>query len=93
MNRVSIGSDNGLLPFRRQAIILTNAGFLSIGPFRTNFSGILIKIQDFSFTKMHLKISSAKWQPFCAGGNEIKRADLVDFPIHKVPYEVAKLKF
>ena len=36
-----------------------------IGPFRTNFSEILIKIQNFSFTKMHLKISSAKRWPFC----------------------------
>ena len=34
----------------------------------TNFSEILIKIQNFSFTKMHLKISSVKWRPFCPGG-------------------------
>ena len=38
---------------------------LSIGPLRTNFSEILIEIQNFSFTKMHLKTSSAKWRPFC----------------------------
>ena len=31
-----------------------------IGSVGTNFSEILIKIQQFSFTKMHLKISSAK---------------------------------
>ena len=37
---------------------------------RTNFSEILIKIQNFSFTKMHLKISSAKWRQFCPGGDE-----------------------
>ena len=36
-----------------------------------NFSEILIKIQNFSFTKMHLKISSAKWRPFCPGGDEV----------------------
>ena len=36
-----------------------------------NLSKILIKIQNFSFTKMHLKISSAKWQPFCPGGDEL----------------------
>ena len=35
-----IGSDNGLSPARRQAIILTNAGILLIGPLGTNFSGI-----------------------------------------------------
>ena len=35
-----------------QAIIETNAGLLSIGPLGTNFSEILIKIQNFSFMKM-----------------------------------------
>ena len=44
MNRVSIGSDNGLSPIRRQAIIQTNAGLLSIGPLGTNFSEISTKI-------------------------------------------------
>ena len=34
----------------------------------TNFNEILIKIQNFSFTKMHLKISSAKRWPLCPGG-------------------------
>ena len=33
-----IGSDNGLSPGRRQAIIWTNAGLLSIGPLGTYFS-------------------------------------------------------
>ena len=33
MNRVNIGSDNGLL-IRRQAIILTSAGILSIGTYK-----------------------------------------------------------
>ena len=64
-----IGSDNGLLPRWRQAIIWTNAGILLIGPFRTNFSEILIEIHTFSFKKMHLKISSGKWQPSCLGLN------------------------
>ena len=41
---------------------------LPTGPLGTNFSEILIIIQNFSFTKMHLKISSAKWRPFCPGG-------------------------
>ena len=64
-----IGSDNGLSPGRRQAIIWTNAGILSIGPLGTNFSEILIGIQTFSFRKMHLKISSGKWRPSCLGLN------------------------
>ena len=64
VNRVSIGSDNGLSPIRRQAIIWTNAGLLLIGLLGTNFNEILIKLQNFSFTRLHLKISSAKWWPF-----------------------------
>ena len=67
-----IGSDNGLSPGRRQAIIWTNAGILLIGPIGTNFNEILIGIQTFSFTKMYLKISSGKWRPFCLGLNELK---------------------
>ena len=62
-----IGSDNGLSPERRQAIIWTNAGILLIGPLGTNFSEILIEIQTFSLKKRHLKMSSAKWRPFCLG--------------------------
>ena len=37
----NIGSDNGLSPGRRQAIIWTNAGILLIGTLGTNFSEIL----------------------------------------------------
>ena len=59
-----IGSDKGLLPARRQAIIWTNAGIFLIGPLGTNFSEILIEIQAFSFQKMHLKMSSGKWCHF-----------------------------
>ena len=64
-----IGSDNGLSPDRRQAIIWTNAGILLIGPLGTNLSEIVIKILTFSFKKMHLKVSSAKRRPFCLGLN------------------------
>ena len=60
-----MGSDNGLSPGRRQAIIWTNDGLLLIGPLETNFSEILIKIHTFSFKKIHLKMLSAKWRPFC----------------------------
>ena len=64
-NLTIIGPDNGLSPGRRQAIIWINAGILLIGPCGTNFSEILIGIQIFSFKKMHLKMSSAKWRLFC----------------------------
>ena len=55
-----VGSDNGLSPGRRQAIMWTNAEMLLIRPLETNFSEILIVIQTFPFKKMHLKMSSAK---------------------------------
>ena len=64
-----IASVNGLSPERRQAIIWTNAGLLSIGTLRTYFSEILIKIQQFSLKKMHLKMSSAKRRLCCLGLN------------------------
>ena len=51
-----LGSDNGLSPDQRQAIIWTNAGILLIAPLGTNFSE--------NCKKMHLKMSSGKWRPF-----------------------------
>ena len=70
-NLTIIGSDNGLSPDRCQAIILTNAGILLNRTVGTNFSEILSEIHTFSFKKMHLKLSSAKWQPWFI--NEIHR--------------------
>ena len=67
----SIGSDNGLSPGRRQAIIRTNAGILLIRPLGTNFSESLVEILIFSFKKMHLKVSSVKRRSFCLGLNEL----------------------
>ena len=61
-----IGSDNGLSPGWHQAIIWSNAGILLVGPLVTNFSDMLIEIHTF-LLKMLLKISSAKWRPFCLG--------------------------
>ena len=71
-NPTIISSDNGLLPDRHQAIICTSAGILLIGPLEANFSENLIGIQTFSFYKMHLKLSSAKWRPFCLGLNMLR---------------------
>ena len=68
-NLTIIGSDNGLSPGRRQAIIRTNDGILLIGPLGTNFSEILIGIQTFSSKKIYLKMSFAKWRPFCLSLN------------------------
>ena len=73
----SIASDNGLSPGRRQAIIWTNAGILLIRPLGTNFSEILIEIQIFSLKKIHLKMLSAKWWPFCLGLNVLTSVTIV----------------
>ena len=64
-----IDSDNGLSPGRRQAIIWTNAVILLTGPLGTYFNEILIEIYIFLFQKIHLKMSSGKWRPFCLGLN------------------------
>ena len=76
-----IGSDNGLAPGRRQTIIWTNDGILLIGPLGTNFTEILIKILEFSFKKMRLKLSSAKWRPFCLGLNVLNTDAM---PVHNI---------
>ena len=51
VNWVSIGSDKGVSPVRRQPIIWTNAGSLLIGPLGKNFNETLIKIQKKMFLK------------------------------------------
>ena len=65
----NIGSDNGLSPGRRQAIIWTNAGILLIGTLGIDFSEILREIHIFSFKKMYLKMLSGKRWSFCIGLN------------------------
>ena len=64
-NLTIVGWDNRLPSGWRQAIIWTKAGILLIWPLETNFGEIGIEILTFSLKKMHLKILSAKWRPFC----------------------------
>ena len=71
-----IGSDNGLSSGRRLAIIWTNARILLIGTLGTNFSEILIEIYILSFKKMHFKLSSDNWRPFCLGHNVLTEQTL-----------------
>ena len=87
-----LGSDNGLLPKRRQAIIRTSADILSIRPQGTYFNEILFEIQIFSFMKIHLNMSSVKWRSFCLGGNELIKwtnTDTIELYISK---HIEKLK-
>ena len=67
-----IGSDNGLSHGRREAIIWSNAGILSIGTLGTKFREILIEILTFSFKNMRFKVPSGKWRPFCFGFNVLR---------------------
>ena len=64
-----IDLDNGLSPGWRQAIIWANTGILLIGLLGKNFNEFFIKIHTFSFKKIHLKMLSGKWRPFCLGLN------------------------
>ena len=47
-----IGSDDGLSPGRRQAVIWTNSRILLIGPQGTNFNEILIEVHTFPLKKI-----------------------------------------
>ena len=60
VSKLIIGSDNGLPPGQRQAIIWTNAGILLVRTLGTNFDEISGEIRTFSFMKKHLKMSPAK---------------------------------
>ena len=51
INYTVIGLDNGVSPDRRQAIIWTNTGLLSIAPLGKNFNEIWIEIQKFYWRK------------------------------------------
>ena len=89
VSKLSItGSDNGLSPGRRQAIIWTNAGILLIEPLGTKFSEILIEIRTFSFNKMHLKMASGNWRPFCLGLNVLKHqnSNSIMYTIRHAPF-------
>ena len=56
----------------RLAISWFNAGILFIWPWGTNFNEVIIEIYIFAFKEMHLKMSSAKWRPFCLCLNVLK---------------------
>ena len=63
-----VGSDNGLSPGRRQAIIWTSAGILLIGTLGTNFSEILrrnsyIFIQENSFENVVCEMAAILSRP------------------------------
>ena len=76
-----IGSDNGLLPGQRQAIIWTNVGILLIGPLGTNFSEILIKnvfIQENAFESVVCETAAILSRPRCVNASP-EECSLVKF--------------
>ena len=72
-NLTIIGSDNGLSPGRRQAIIRTNDGILLIRPLGTNLSEILrnsnIFIQENAFESVVCEKAAILSRPQCVNGN------------------------
>ena len=53
---MTIGSNNVMSPAQRQAIIWSNAGILIVT--MNGFNDILIKMHQFTFVKIHLKMQS-----------------------------------
>ena len=62
-----IGSDSGLSPILRQFLLGANVGLLTNLTPREIFNDTLIETQKCSFwkKKMHRKVLSVEWQPFC----------------------------
>ena len=69
---VIIGSGSGLLPVQHQATNSANADLLSIRRLEPYFSEMSFENRAFSFKEMHLKMLSAKWQPFCSCFNVLR---------------------
>ena len=57
---------------RRKAIIWTNASILLIVPLGTYSSEIQIKLQQFPFRNIDMKMLSIKWRSVCLGVNVLK---------------------
>ena len=75
-NPTIIGSDNGLSPGRRQAIIWTNAGILLFGPLGTNFSDFFCRnysifIKKNAFESVVCEMAAFLSRPQCDKQNSI----------------------
>ena len=51
--------------YAMQAVTQINVDLVLIGPLGKKYNEIWIKIQEFSFRKMNLKMMSAEWWTFC----------------------------
>ena len=64
----------------------TNAGTLSIGPWKINFGESLIEIYTFSLTKLRMKMSSVKSRPICLGLNVFYERNRLPNPSNTFKY-------
>ena len=79
INETNISSDNELSPIRHQAIILTDADPLSVGPLGTNFKS---KYDDFRW-EIRVKILSLQLRSVCFGLNvSIVTGDINEDSMH-----------
>ena len=96
----SVGSDNGLLPGRHQAIIWTNAGTLLIGLLGSNFSeNPYIFIQENAFENGIWKMTSILTRPQCVKAmmrdkgwppKTVRQIDLL--VVQTLPWDLCHLK-
>ena len=77
-----IGSENGLLPGRHQAIIWTNDGILLIGPLVANFSEILVELYIYFIPE------NAFENVLCKTGAILPRPHCVNFHRRRVLYYI-----
>ena len=86
-----VDTDNGLSPGRCQAIIWTSAGILLIQTMGTNFSEICSEIYTFSSKKMHFKMSTWKWWPFCLLLNVTLTMEFHSFELQPIVWVLYKI--
>ena len=60
-------------------------------PLGTNFCEIVFRNQTFSFKKMHLKLSSAKWQPFVSASMSYGATDIRGFVVYLLSKEIRSI--
>ena len=97
----SIGSDNGLSPGRRQAIVWTNAGILLIEPLGTNFSEFRIQnssifIQENAFENVVCEMASILSRPQCVNISRLRsrfQLYLFFFCLLEIPCVIAAMVF
>ena len=84
-NLTIIGSDNGLSPGRRQAIIWTNDGKLLIGPLGNFNRNLNIFIQENAFENVVWKMSAVLSWPQCVKWKCLHTLNVLKFALIDMP--------